>query len=262
MILTCLFSGFILSLCANASNARINSTVEHIVSKFQAQLQNLTNKIIEDKKYQPNSDTDWKALEQSLNAHNNELISQYHDRAYNIISEGAYKIKDDHHGVNNSAAVRNTQKMITELGEAWKQEVIKSNNLHKRSQSANSLIVYSIKQNSHIKNIQSFSSEEFLRKIKGFIQNLKTKFKDGFSNTKPAEDNNIDLEHLKEKNEARMNRMKTENVNANPNFWKSFISFYQIKTVKIYLLVLLTVGTFYALYDLSLRKEDYPDLLE
>ena len=67
------------------------------------------------------------------------------------------------------------------------------------------------------------------------------------------------VKELKSKNEVRAARMKERQ--REESFIQDFLSFFKQKAVKIYSVVFGIVGILYALYDLSLKKADYPELL-
>jgi hypothetical protein len=72
-------------------------------------------------------------------------------------------------------------------------------------------------------------------------------------------DNDIPID-LQEKNQRRKDRFDVKN-NVKDSFWQEFKSFFDSKLIKNYTKISLGIGLFYILYDLTLRKEDYPELM-
>ena len=105
--------------------------------------------------------------------------------------------------------------------------------------------------------------------LKGFVffgedAETQTKFtetnQESFKPDFTADEHDSELvKELKSKNELRTARMKERQ--REESFIHDFLSFFKQKAVKIYSVVFGIVGILYALYDLSLKKADYPELL-
>ena len=82
---------------------------------------------------------------------------------------------------------------------------------------------------------------------------------DSFSNKTPKQEDDGVPAEFKEKNEHREVRFKDK---SSTSFWGSFKQFFQQKIIQVYTMVFLSIGFFYMIYDLSLDKFDYPELIQ